>query len=277
MIRAVTGKLGAGKSLFCAIEIFDHLCAGRTVVTNMDIVWEEMCLLARKMRRVVLEDRQLIRVDLKKNKHWQKDVVFGARDCFVEVYLDEIHLFFNSRDWSSNATEFKMLYSFLTQSRKAAVNITLICQEESTFDKQMRVQCQYLLYLVNSAQIPLGPLGRCPFNFFIAVLKDAKEGYTISKKIRGYDKRYFKVYESFEFLDDEMIELASEAQRVERIKLRKVPVHSWLLDPYRPLARRLRDATRKFRGFVSPPALTITPNGPPAICDSSSSLPSSEQ
>lgn len=261
MIRAITGKLGAGKSLFCAIEIFDHLCAGRTVATNMDIVWEEMAALARKMRRVVLEERQLIRLDLKKNKHWQKDIPFGARDSFVEVYLDEIHLFFNARDWSTNATEFKMLYSFLTQSRKAAVNVTLICQEESTFDKQMRVQCQFIVDLVNSKQIPLGPLGQFPFNFFIAILKSAKGDVELSRKIRGYDKRYFKVYRSFEFLDDEMIELADTAERVERIKLKKVPMHSRMADPFRPLARFFRRLFRKLK-----PA--------PIPCDSSS-LPDS--
>lgn len=234
MIQIVTGKLGAGKTLYTVQWLmFPALLKGRIVVTNIEVVWEEMVKLARSAHRIELDRRQLITIDPNKDKNWQKSIPFGTLGGFIEVFLDEIHLFFNSREWAKTASESNGLQSFLTQSRKARVNITFIAQDESTIDKQFRIQAEWLLYVVPSSHMPLGILGTCPYKFFIVCKKDAKAGYLLSREFRGYSRRFFRLYRSYSFLDDEMIELAANAVKMDPLKLRKVPVWLWLLEPFR--------------------------------------------
>jgi zona occludens toxin (predicted ATPase) len=236
MIQIVTGKLGAGKTLYTVMMLFDALCSGRTVVTNIAVNWEEMVSLARRVKRVVLDPRQLIKIDPAADKNWHKHIPFGTDKGFVEVYLDEIHLFFNARDWAKTNTENKSLLSFLTQSRKARVNVTFIAQEITTIEKQFRVLAEWELFVVSSDHIPLGPIGKFPFKFFLLSQRDAQNGVLIKKSARFYDKRYFRLYGSFTFLDEEMNALADKAVKIPPYPLQRVSLLRWAFEGFsRPI------------------------------------------
>lgn len=232
MIQIVTGKLGAGKTLFTVTLMFEALCKGRTVVTNIKVNWPAMKAKARR-KRILLQDRQLFRLNPEMDKNWHRSIPFGVQDGFIEVFLDEIHLFFNARDWSATTTECRGLLSFLTQSRKACVNLTFIAQEEGTIDKQFRVQAEWLLFIVNSNHMPLGVLGTLPFKFFIVVKKDPQNGNVLGRSYKGYDKGFFGLYESYSFLDTEMQELDAVTVRTPVLKLSKLGVHRWAWEPVR--------------------------------------------
>lgn len=227
MIQIVTGKLGAGKTLYSVMLMFDALCRGATVVTNIAVNWDEMASLARRTKRRVLNPAQLVKLDPQTDRNWQESIPFGRPGSFVEVFLDEIHLFFNARDWAKTNAESKGLLSFLTQSRKAGVNVTFIAQEITTVEKQFRCLAEWELYVFSSDHIPLGFLGKFPFKFFIVSQLDAKTGVLLNKSCRGYNKRFFRLYGSFTFLDAEMQELSSKAVFAELHKLPRVGFFRW--------------------------------------------------
>jgi hypothetical protein len=222
MIQIVTGKLGAGKTLFTVMHMFDHLCKGRRVATNIDIDWPEMVALARRVRRVELVPEQLLRINPGVDPNWHTLVPWGDPAFPVEVYLDEIHLFFNARNWQVTQQRCEQLLSFLSQSRKAGINVTFIAQEITTIDKQFRDQAEWELFVLNSSHIPLGPLGKCPFNFFVVVKRDPRNSNVLDKTVRSYDKRFWRVYRSYSFLDDAMQSLAEQKPRVSPVRLSKV-------------------------------------------------------
>jgi hypothetical protein len=239
MIQIVTGKLGHGKTLFTVMLMFDALCKGQTCVTNIEIVWPEMVRLAARLRGVVLRDEQLVKVSPETDRNWQAVIPWGTVNGPVEVYFDEIHLFYNARDWAKTGSENKSLLSFLTQSRKAKVNVTFIAQEKETMEKQFRALAEWELAIVSSDHVPLGIMRLLPFKAFIVRVKDAEKGYLLRREWKSYDKRFFKVYTSFSFLDSEMQTLAEKVTRVEPIKLGKVGFLSrWKMDlaePFRPV------------------------------------------
>ena len=88
--------------------------------------------------------------------------------------------------------------------------------------------------------MPLGPLGQLPFKFFFVLMRDTETKNVIKRAIRGYDKRYFKVYRSFGFLDDEMTELDKNAVHIPPVKVIRPNMIRWLLDPLFVLYRRFR-------------------------------------
>ena len=233
MIKLVTGKLGAGKTLYCVAEMLDLFCKGRTVATNIALNWDEMCRLALSYKGVILDRRQWVEIDPNKDRNWHLVPPWGVLGGPVAVYLDEIHLFFNARNWQQTASVFEDLVSFLTQSRKACMDITFIAQDGGTIDKSFRVQCEFEYYVVNGDHLPLGIIGQLPFKFFIVCIKDPVGEFTIRKEYRGYDKRLFAVYGSHTFLDTRMQELSEKAVRVRPYKLQRVG-----------LVRRIRERIR---------------------------------
>ncbi len=232
MIQIVTGKLGAGKTLYSVMLMFEALCRGATVVTNIQVNWLEMVILARLQSRRILDSAQLIKIDPEKDRNWQEIIPFGRPGEFVEVFLDEIHLFFNARDWSKTNTESKGLLSFLTQSRKAGVNVTFIAQEITTVEKQFRVLAEWELYVFSSDHIPLSFLGKFPLKFFIVSQRDAQNGVLLKKTFKPYNKRFFRLYGSFTFLDSEMQRISANAVYADRLKLARVPIFRWMWENF---------------------------------------------
>lgn len=238
MIQVVTGKLGAGKTLYSVMLMFEKLCKGATVVTNIAVNWPEMVSLARRRHRVVLQDSQLIKIDPGADPNWHRSIPFGTSVMFVECFFDEIHLFFNARDWAKTNAQSKGLLSFLTQSRKAHVNVTFIAQEITTMEKQFRVLAEWELYIVSSDHVPLGFLGKSPFRYFICSKRDSQNGVLIQKSFKSYRREFFRLYGSFTFLDSEMNELAAAARVAERHLLERVGrlrlFWEWLRSPLLP-------------------------------------------
>lgn len=230
MIALITGKIGGGKTLHAVGEIVRHLAKGGTVCTNIDLVWDELCLVCLERYRVYLQPEQLRMIDLKDDKGWHVAVPFGMPSGSVLVVLDEIHLFFNARDWASTQKQHRDLVSFLSQSRKVHVEVRFLCQSATTLEKQFRLQCEFEYYMRNVKDIKIPLLGTLPMNRLLMVTRDnAKDSSSkpLAHELVKYDKRLFRCYNTYALLDDHMIQLVEDHERVGLIPLRRRPILSF--------------------------------------------------
>lgn len=127
MIEAVEGDLGAGKTLSTVMfRIAPQLAAGGMVFTNVEIIWEGMREAVMKEFGVIPVPEQLVFLSKEELCDFDEHIKWGNDKVKVLVVLDEIHLWFDqgmSRDFD------KRLMQFLTQSRKADVDLTYITQD----------------------------------------------------------------------------------------------------------------------------------------------------
>jgi len=222
MIRFVTGTLGAGKTLHSVRLMIDDLCAGQTIVTNVELYPERVIECCARRFGVWVQPEQIRTFDPEKTPNWEGEIPWGSKDSPVHCVIDETHLFYNARDWATTAKEHKRMLDFLTQSRKAGVDVTWITQSGGNVDKQFRELAEFELAIVSSQHLPLGFLGKFPFKAYVVKNISARGKYVIGKKWFSYSKWLFGLYKTESFLNGQMRELSESVERVPRLKLRKV-------------------------------------------------------
>lgn len=223
MIEFVTGKIGSGKTIYAVKRIVNHLSKGGTAVTNIDFIWENVQRYLLKYCGVYALPEQLISLDVNKNPSWDQEIPWGVPGSHVFAVWDEVQLFNNARDWKKTQTEHGRMLSFLTQSRKACVDVMFIAQSASTVEKQFRLQAQFEHYIINSSQLSLGPLGSFPkwMNFYVRHKKDMESRAVVESQAGSYDKKLFPLYDTRSMLDTDMRERKEDATFIERLELKK--------------------------------------------------------
>ena len=224
MISLFTGKIGSGKTLRAVGEIVKHLAKGGFVYTNIELIFLEVQRLCRVRHRVVIQPEQLRSLAIEDVSRWHESIEWGVPGHPVLIVLDEIHLFFNSRDWAKTQALHKDMLSFLSQSRKACVDVVFICQAASTLEKQFRVQSEWEFYCRNVKDIRVPFLGTVPMNMMLCVKKDVENDKAVDRTFSSYDKALFPLYDTRAFLDQQMREAAEGAQRLAPLKLERVPL-----------------------------------------------------
>jgi len=227
MIQLVTGKIGSGKTLHCVGRIVEHVARGGTVYTNVFIEPAALSKLIRKRYRRIVEPDQVRPLDLAECASWHDAIEWGTPELPVLVVLDEIHLFFNARDWRKTQEVHEAMLSFLSQSRKAAVDIIFICQSASTLEKQFREQCEAEFYCRSLREMHLPVLGKIPLNRILFVQRDYASGTVLRRQLLPYDRALFPVYDTRSFLDAAMREAAAKAVRIPPRRLKRVPLVTW--------------------------------------------------
>ncbi len=225
MIELITGKIGGGKTLRAVGEMIRHLGKGGTVCTNVELIWDECCLVCEERYGVKLLREQFRPLDLNSEKSWQLQIPFGEMPGAVLVVLDEIHLFYNSRNWAETQKKHGDLVSFLSQSRKVHVEIRFLCQASTNLDKQFRLQCEYEIFTRRLADIKVPLFGNLPFNRMLVVTRDnAKDtsAKPLGHQILKYDKRLFRCYNTLALVDGIMAELEKDRERVGFAKLKRI-------------------------------------------------------
>lgn len=217
MIEFVTGKIGSGKTLYAVERIFMHLIKGGTVATNIDLKFDKISNLAWKKYGKKIIPAQIVEVDINRTPNWDLEVPWGVPELPVLSVWDEVHLFNNARDWKKTQDKQGQMLSFLTQSRKACVDVIFITQDSKTVDKQFRIQAQFEHYVINSAELSLGPLGSLPkcFSFCIRFKKSMSSRETVGTHMAPYNKSMFGLYDTLSMLDDQMRERQQDARVVE--------------------------------------------------------------
>jgi len=219
MIQLVTGTIGSGKTLYCVGRAVDAVAEGLTVYSNIRLNFEEIAAVVLKRNRRIIRPEQVRFIDLIDQKNWHEVISWGSPGAHVLVILDEVHLFFNARDWSKTQKEHSEMLSFLSQSRKACVDVIFIAQVAATLEKQFRVQCEEEIYCRSLRTISIPILGTMPFNRMLLVRRDGQTNNPLSRSIKSYDKDLWPCYDTLSFLDRTMTEASDSRTRLSRYKL----------------------------------------------------------
>jgi len=212
MIYLVTGKIGSGKTLLVLTRIVEHLAAGGCAVTNIalnrDAVAEH---LRRKFRRRLLPG-QLREHDFEANPKFHHSIPFGVPALPVMVAIDEAHLYFNAAQDSTLRSAFLDVVKFLTQSRKAGIDVWMITQAVETLWRQFRLQALHGFNCrdMRAVKIPffgsVGMLGLRWRKF------DTITGETLENGTTPLDRRLFGLYDTSQMCDSMMQGLQADAE-----------------------------------------------------------------
>lgn len=222
MIRYVTGTLGAGKTFHSVRLLMDHLAAGGTVVTNVECVFGRIQNVIARRSRVWIERDQLRVFDPELTPNWETEIPWGEKEGMVLVVLDEAHLFYNARDWSATASAHKRLLSFLSQSRKAGVDVLWISQDGGNVDKQFRTLAEWELGIVSTRHLPLGWLGMLPFKAYCVKHISARGGFVVKKEWQLYSAHIKGCYRTDSMLNSEMRNMRASVEMLGLRKLERV-------------------------------------------------------
>lgn len=232
MITLVTGKIGGGKTLFAlAHQMLPALLEGRCVVSNIALKttkvrhyfngsrWQRRLKLfvfgkkKYKAKSWRLRPRQIRHIDFQKNIEFQNSIPFGIPGYPVLVVVDEAHLYYNSANQNEMKKNLLSLISFLTQSRKACVDILFITQHKSLLWNQFREQVEfgYRCRDMRHAELPIvGAVTALGLRWAkYDVISDEILGYGSTK----INKALFALYDTYQTYDEQMDALMASAER----------------------------------------------------------------
>lgn len=212
MIYFVTGKIGGGKTLLMLTKILAHLGRGGCVVTNIALDEREIDLHLKRNHGRRLVDGQIRRHDFEAEPEFQGKVPFGVMGCPVWVVCDEAQLYYNQADSSTMSAKLKRLVSYLTQSRKCAVDVWFITQHDTTVWTQFRHQALfgYKCRDMRVVNLPffgtISALGMCWAKY------DIISGEIMERGRTPLSKALFKCYDTRQMYDSQMTELQKTAE-----------------------------------------------------------------
>ncbi len=158
-VYAVTGKLGAGKSLYAVFKVQQYLFQKRRVACNFDINIGKLLSEKNKTANVCrLPDmptaddiRALGRGDGKaEHSEFYDESKFGV------IVLDEAALWLNSHDYNKNGR--RDLFNLFILIRKMCWDVYILIQNIDVLDTQIRKSiCEHVVYLMrlDRMKIPL--------------------------------------------------------------------------------------------------------------------------
>jgi zona occludens toxin (predicted ATPase) len=194
MIEIYEGRLGGGKTYSAVVRIVDHLRQGGVVSTNVELNWEAIVDYAKRFYRVILQESQLIKLEDDQIGEFHKHTPSGTDKLAVLVVLDEAHLNFNSRDWSTTS---KQTLAFLTQSRKVHTDIIFISQSALNIDKQFMRLVQYIWRFRDLSKWKIPGLGiGYPFQQILSCQYDYDGKTMLQKTFQFKNKEIFKLYKT---------------------------------------------------------------------------------
>jgi len=164
-VHFICGKPGGGKSLYGMKLILEELRFGnRRIVTNLSLNLprlneylqktyprEDIDLRARVTK---LDDEQCKKFWLFRNYTGSvDDLPWNLPGIGAFIVLDELHLFFNAREWMHTGTD---CLHYLSQHRKLGDDVICITQHVGNVDKQFRSVAQDFTLVVNGFKQKLG-------------------------------------------------------------------------------------------------------------------------
>jgi len=178
------GRPGDGKS-YCAVatRILPHLMAGGFVATNIAMKPAGVAAYIKKRSGKIFNPSRLLILDNAEVPTFPKRIPQGTPDCPVLVILDEVHLWFNARDWAKTDAAVRETFVFATQHRKYCIDIVLISQHFANIDGQfVRLIAGLSRFRDLKRWHPPGmPWLRIPYFRFLAVHYD-RNGKTVMRR-----------------------------------------------------------------------------------------------
>lgn len=208
MIELFEGCIGGGKTYFSTLRMVRHMSRGGTVFTNVDMKWDEelnadgvpvgiadLCKVDKYCQGggFYLQKSQLHDIPPNDMSRFDDVIQWGTDAIPVLLVLDEIHLWFNARNWKQAA---EGLLAFLTQSRKCSVDIIFISQHRDNVDVQFRRLLQYTWTFSDSANFKLPGIGSVVKGRIISNCWFRQTKNLMERRIVKKDSRVFNCYRS---------------------------------------------------------------------------------
>lgn len=208
MIEMYEGCIGGGKTYSAAVRMVRHMSRGGTVFTNVDMKWEgekgeggapiglsELCKVDSYCDGggFYLQADQIRDIPQNDMSRFDEVIQWGTDQIPVLLVLDEIHLWFNARNWAKAA---EGLLAFLTQSRKCSVDIIFITQHRDNVDVQFRRLLQYTWTFSDSERFKMPGIGAVVKNRIICNCYFRQSKNLMERKILRKDPRVFACYRS---------------------------------------------------------------------------------
>lgn len=239
MIYVITGKIGAGKTLFGvnrAMEVFGY---GGFVMSNI-LFLEEGCreYLAYRGRSLDF-GAQFLHHDFEDEPNFMLKCRRGTAAHRTLVFIDEAHLFYPSGRSQTYDVQFDPINKFISQSRKFHIDIYLITQDESLLYHRFKTQAEHRYHCIDMRKKSFGWLGTPPGAGLKWVEKDTKSDLVMKEGETALDKRLFGCFNTFQKYDKFTRELEAN-----------MPLHEPLPNTYSETF--FAGAVRKTRRFLFP-------------------------
>jgi hypothetical protein len=231
MIEVFEGRLGGGKSYSATSRALAHLAAGGYLFTNMLLNWENCKKYCRKHYKVELQDKQYIFVEEKDIPRINELLPRGVGVTNILCILDEVHLWFNARDWAQASRD---LLAYLTQSRKMKVDLIFISQSINNIDKQFVRLVQYIWRFRDMQRFRFPILGfSWPFPQILALHYDY-DGKTLM--MRHWVKKSQEVFDCYD-TNSLLKPIKFAGDTLDEVVLDKVSTTNYLWSRVKPYLR----------------------------------------
>lgn len=220
MITIIEGRIGGGKTYSAVSQIAHHLAAGGVCWTNIELNWagiERYCVDRYGVDIQPEQYRQMVR---EATMDWYREIGWGTSEMNVLVVIDEAQLYYNSRNWQRTQEKHPQMLSFLTQSRKARVDVVFITQSATNIDRQFRILADFVYSFRDMQKLTMPIIGgRWPFPQFLKITRDAMTDEIVGREVVWKDKRIYGCYNTNAMLNEEMARL--QAQKADAIEARR--------------------------------------------------------
>lgn len=195
MIICYQGTPGSGKSYDAVIKIIANLRKGRVVYTNIDGLGDPV------RREFIMKKAGLTEMQLDMQLfHWNGNLPVDVQKIesftkYVEprslVVIDEIHKYFNARDWQSEKN--KIFCDWGSTHRHHGFDMLMLTQDYEKVDKQVRSLIEYTYEYKK-----INFMGSKVNNKYITYSYSGEPtGKWITKSYGTYDKSIFHCYDSY--------------------------------------------------------------------------------
>ena len=201
MIDVYTGVPGSGKSLHAAADIREVLNAPRReqpVLANFRLAPDAPVLKPENFHYIPNDEMSAGKLIDFACEFWDSGV-HPFREEYIQLYIDECQLLFNSRRWSDKS---RMSYlEFLSQSRKYGYRVVLIAQSAKMIDNQFRmlIDVEHNHRRISNMGIA-GAIVAAPFRgrLFMVVRKTYQINERLGMSVRMFHRKDAQMYDSYQ-------------------------------------------------------------------------------
>ena len=198
--------------MFALTRALDTLASGGCLVSNVALNLDKVAAYLWKRRKWRLRVNQVRFHDFEADPLFQRSIPWGIPGKPVLVICDESHLYYNAALASKLVSDCMQLVSFLTQSRKASVDVMFITQDEKTLWTQFRNQALFGYRCRDMRAVNLPFVGKASFLGLHWVKVDIQSGEIMERGRTPLNREMFGLYDTFQMYDSQMSELQKNAE-----------------------------------------------------------------
>jgi len=213
MIELYCGRIGGFKSYNATKRALGALMQSATLCGNLALKWDNVCQYCRDKHAVQLSPKQYLPLNDEQVSHFWEHVPRRSL-----VLIDEAHLWLPALD---SAKGFRDMVTFLTQSRKYAIDMIMITQHPDNLHAQVRRLVQYRWQFRDLEMWEVPVLGiKYPFKHYLSCKYDYDGKTLLQRKVYAKDSAIYNLYDTLAIYKTEFQTLEDfergQAVKVER-------------------------------------------------------------